>query len=556
MPRRTPLLLVAMLTAAALVAGCASDESGAPSTSAGPATSAAPAPAAATCDPPDTGAITSAEVPAPLGAGRTDWNVTSFDGTKIRAHWFPLDGATPEDPAPTVLMGPGWGLAGDTVPGGTGILGAMSIGGLQRAGYNVLTWDPRGFGESDGTATVNDKDVEGKDVQRLITFVAAQSGVELDGPGDPRMGMVGASYGGGIQFVTSAIDCRVDAIVPVIAWHSLETSLYKAKVPKTGWASILTSVSSTGSTDPRIASAKASGDATSTVSEEDAEWFRSRGPAELVEAVAVPTLIVQGTVDTLFTLAEAVENYEVVNDNGVPVAMVWFCGGHGLCNAKVGDPERVSTRIVAWLDRYVKDDASVEDGPKFDLVDQDGVRHTGDGWPLRAGRPVTATGSGTLELTSASRSQGPVSAAGDGDLVGRLSEEIMPGVAQVAVNVPVPFGDRTALVVGAPTLRLTYTGTVPDGPQPEAVFAQLVDPATQQVVGQQITPVPLVLDGTERRTAVDLEMVAFAARPGQSLTLQLVATTSAYATPRLGGSVTFSRITVSLPTVTGTSTGS
>ncbi|MFM7063316.1 MAG: hypothetical protein ACKO04_07460 [Actinomycetes bacterium] len=51
-------------------------------------------------------------------------------------------------------------------------------------------------------------------------------------------------------------------------------------------------------------------------------------------------------------------------------------------------------------------------------------------------------------------------------------------------------------------------------------------------------------------------MIAFSARPGQSLTLQLVATTSAYATPRLGGSVTFSKVVVSLPTVTGTSTGS
>ena len=386
--------------------------------------------------------------------------------------------------------------------------------------------------------------------------MAAQPGVQLDAPGDPRMGMVGASYGGGIQFVTAATDCRVDAIVPVIAWHSLETSLYKAKVPKTGWASILTGVSALGSTDPHIASAKASGDADGTISDEDVAWFRSRGPAELVDDVTVPTLIVQGTVDTLFTLAEAVQNYEVLNDNGVPVAMVWFCGGHGLCNAEEGDPDRVGTAIVAWLDRYVKDDSSAATVPGFDLVDQDGVRHTGPGWPLRAGTPFTATGSGTLELTTASRSEGPVSAASAGDTVGRLSEQIMPGVAKVAVDVEIPFGDRSALVVGAPSLQLTYSGTVPDGPQPEAVFAQLVDMSTQKVVGQQITPVALQLDGKEHSLKVDLEMVAVAAKAGQSLTLQLVATTSAYATPRLGGSVEFSRITISLPTVTGTTSGS
>ena len=33
--------------------------------------------------------------------------------------------------------------------------------------------------------------------------------------------MVGASYGGGIQLVTAAIDNRIDAIVPTIAWHAL-----------------------------------------------------------------------------------------------------------------------------------------------------------------------------------------------------------------------------------------------------------------------------------------------------------------------------------------------
>jgi hypothetical protein len=38
-----------------------------------------------------------------------DFTMTSFDGTQIRLHWFPLDHA-----APTVLMGPGWGEAGAT----------------------------------------------------------------------------------------------------------------------------------------------------------------------------------------------------------------------------------------------------------------------------------------------------------------------------------------------------------------------------------------------------------------------------------------------------------
>ena len=80
--------------------------------------------------------------------------------------------------------------------------------------------DPRGFGDSTGLAEVDSPAFEAKDVSRLIDWVATRPGVELDAPGDPRMGMVGGSYGGGIQWVTAAQDCRIDAIVPTISWHS------------------------------------------------------------------------------------------------------------------------------------------------------------------------------------------------------------------------------------------------------------------------------------------------------------------------------------------------
>jgi ABC-2 type transport system ATP-binding protein len=96
-------------------------------------------------------------------------------------------------------------------------------------------------------------------------------------------------------------------------------------------------------------------------------------------------------------------------------------------------------------------------------------------------------------------------------------------------------------------LSLTYSGTVPDGERPTAVFAQLVDDTTGTVVGNQITPIPLVLDGAEQTLEIPIETVAHLLRPGSSLTLQLVATTVAYAQPRLGGSVDFTDVTITLP---------
>ena len=68
--------------------------------------------------------------------------------------------------------------------------------------------------------------------------------------------MSGASYGGGIQLVTAAIDSRPDAIAPVIAWHSLVTSLYKARPPKAGWGSALFALGVEGLDDPRPPAAR------------------------------------------------------------------------------------------------------------------------------------------------------------------------------------------------------------------------------------------------------------------------------------------------------------
>ena len=45
----------------------------------------------------------------------------------------------------------------------------------------------------------------------------------------------------------------------------------------------------------------------------------------------MPTLIIQGTVDTLFSLQEGVTNYGILKRDHVPVKMLWYCGGHGIC---------------------------------------------------------------------------------------------------------------------------------------------------------------------------------------------------------------------------------
>jgi ABC-2 type transport system ATP-binding protein len=537
---------VVLLLAAALLAACGSSSKGAAPTTTGAATPTTANAATAAAGPTTTTGSTTCQsnVAAPTAAAvagkASDFDLTSFDGTKIRVHWFPLPGATAATPAPTVLQGPGWAGAGDQKIDKTGLDGGADLGALRQAGYNVLTWDPRGFGVSGGAATIDSPEFEGKDVMAIISWVATQPGVQLDGPGDPRMGMVGASYGGGIQFVTAQQDCRIDAIVPIIGWHSLTTSLDKAGIYKISWGSLLVAAATGKQLDPHIPAGVQQVSSTGTLTTDEVAWLSQRGPGDLVSKITVPTLIIQGTVDTLFTLDEAVSNFSLLKKAGTTVAMQWFCGGHGQCLTKAGDTTRVGQAALAWLNRYVKKDTSAPTAPAFETVDQNGISYTGAEWPLPAGPSIEATGSGTLPLV-AEGGAGPAKGA---------ALPIFPGQATNAVTVPITI-PAAGFIAGAPSLTISYSGTVPAGDKPTAVFAQIVDTATGLALGNQITPIPVTLDGAAHDLTVPLELVAWSAQPTDKLALQIVATTPAYAQPRLGGQVTFTAIKVSLPTVTG-----
>ncbi len=463
---------------------------------------------------------------APAAQAR-DATVSSFDGTQIQLSFMPADGAGRH---PTVLEGHGWGGSRDTNPDSASdeTTGNVGVGALRKAGFNVLTWDSRGFGNSGGTVEVDSKDFEGRDVGALIDWLAKQPEARLDRAGDPRVGMTGVSYAGGIELVSAPEDTRIDAIAPIIAWHSLTTSLYKEETVKGGWASLLYAAGVPGSKnrlDAHITSAFTSGLASGTLSADDRAWFASRGPGDAVKRVRVPTLLVEGTADTLFTLHEAIENYAILRGNGVPTKMVWFCGGHGVCLTGSGPAGHVESVVVTWLKRYLAGEKSVDTGARFEWLADDAKWRAGDDYPLPTGPPVTASGSGTLVLNPADAVSGT---------------QLTAGRAVNAVNVAVDGSGKQ--IVGEPTLSLTYKGTGVG----THVFAQLVDEARGVVVGNQATPIPVTLDGQPHTITRPLEAIASA---GAKYTLQVIGGTMLYGPVRGAAAITFSKIQLSLPTV-------
>jgi ABC-2 type transport system ATP-binding protein len=546
-------------------------------------------------------AVAAAALACAPAASAQDVTITSFDGTKIAAHWFVGNGVAAGDRAPTILEGPGWSQGGDTqsegASGAGAIFGVPGISNFISHGYNVLTWDPRGFGQSGGTVEIDDPRYEGRDVQALIDWVAKQPEAQMDqscttakkrarkrkrraksqvtcatSPDDPTIGMAGASYGGGIQLVAAGLDPRIDAIAPTIAWHSLLTSLFPEGNIKLGWGSILEGIGVEGSLpgglsspataagrqDPHFYSILTNGLATGTTTQDDLDWMASHGPGDLLNRIQVPTLIMQGTVDTLFPLDEGVANFDQIGNNPlrtaaikakakkkgkrkrshssvapverVPVKMIWFCGGHGVCLTGAGDGSNyLDQRQVAWFDRYLRGRQDTDTGPKFAWIADDAQVRGSDAYPLKPAGQLTASGSGTLPI---------VPGQGSGAL-------IFASAAPVAVNLPVPGPSSNANVVGPPHLDLTYQGSAV--PQKTWIYAQFVNPRNGTVLGNQATPIPVTLDGQQHSISQDLEMVAGRAPAGGGYTLQLTPSSSLYDLQRSAGAVTFNHIDVTMP---------
>ena len=279
---------------------------------------------------------------------------------------------------------------------------------LARAGYAVLTWSARGFGTSTGQVALNSPDYEVKDTEQLISWLAKQPRVRLDGPGDPRVGIAGASYGGGIALLTAAYDRRVDAIAPQITWNNLATALFpnaaEGATPGDGvfkrqWAGLLFTEGSLGfgrtvapppaagqnSSGQNGSSQSGTGTSAGTPSQTAAlaaecgrflpsvcavyrqvatagqptpaaiSLLTRNSPASVAGRLNVPTLLIQGQHDSLFGLDQADANYRSIQRNGAPVDMVWFNGGHDGGNQ---EDARLNLLTQQWFDRWLKSPAS------------------------------------------------------------------------------------------------------------------------------------------------------------------------------------------------------
>jgi ABC-2 type transport system ATP-binding protein len=343
---------------------------------------AAPSYADAVTPKPGTHAFTTKDAKVDVLDGPTNAHKATID-TRL----YVPDNATAATPQPAILMTHGFGLdktAAEVVSSATF---------LARHGYVVLTYTAQGFGASSGCVTLQSRTYDVKDAKQLITKVLdPMTSVKHDANGSV-VGMVGGSYGGGIQPNVAENDARIHAIAPGRTWNSLQYSLdpnnYVVPGDPTGFTHTLNqqgvfkeqwttlffasgNANPVGGAPPGIPPQPAGGcpqdklasgdpatvagvacpgfytevcrtyatvSTTGDATDADRALLADASGSTQLDKLRVPVLLVQGQSDTLFNENDAAATYTALRRNGVPVKMIWNSGGHGGYNSLPGECE-------------------------------------------------------------------------------------------------------------------------------------------------------------------------------------------------------------------------
>lgn len=460
----------------------------------------------------------------------------------VDANLFTPAGASASHPVPAILATNGFG--GTKADFDT--LGAS----YARRGFAFLAYSGLGFGASGCKIELDDPDWDGKAGSQLVSFLggskAATDGTRLDYivhdatahdgrhyPDDPRVGMLGGSYGGEVQFSVAEQDPRVDALNPQITWNDLSYSLLPNNtslgygvtyttpgVVKLDWPLLFFGVGAgqgiaEGLRDPshlglcpnfddRVCSALLGGATTGFPDDATLGFLRHASVASYLDGIRIPTFLVQGQTDSLFDIQEAVATYRGLRAQGTPVQMLWRSSGHsggslGSAESDDADPEAgYESRLeLRWFEHYL---LGAGPPPRLDFTflrpwvpyHGDAAAAVGDvpSYPAGADHGLYLSGSDGLASDPASVRPGlagmleiPVAPTGTGAGVGNLGALDLPGTS-ITYSTP-PLGADTD-VVGVPRLTVslqapTFAVSQSLGPPGELVlFAKLedYDPAT------------------------------------------------------------------------------
>jgi ABC-2 type transport system ATP-binding protein len=322
--------------------------------------------------------------------------------------------------------------------------------------------------------------------------------------------------------------------------------------------------------------------ATGTLTPEVATVLDRSSPAGVLDRIEAPTLLIQGTQDSLFGLGQADANARGIAANGTPVKVVWFSGGH---DSQASDrvTQNLREQVAGWFDFHLRDDddplRGEDPGTGFEFPAPTGIASglnvqggsqtvVAEAYPgIEGGEAVERTG-----LTVSGPTQPVVTPAGGTP----AAITTVPGIGSLSsalggasVEIPGQFAafdseplDVAVEVIGAPTVELTVSS--PSGTA--TLFAKLYDVAPD---GGMTLPsgltAPLALtelstDPTDpTRVEVTLPGIVHRFEAGHTMRVLVSSTDQAYALPAeaavysvgLGSGLTSASADLSVPQVAG-----
>ncbi len=491
-------------------------------------------------------------------------------------------------PAPAVLLAHGFGGSKDSV--------ADQARRLATGGMVVLAWSARGFGASTGQIGINAPNAEVADGRALVDFLATQPEVQLDAPGDPRVGVAGASYGGALALSLAGTDPRIDADAAAITWNDLGQALFPdlasvqptlAGTPAAGasgndgvlkrsWAGIFFGAGASangvcGRFTPQVCQGYLDSAQTGRPSPGLLDLLRANSPVTTNGGVRAPTLLLQGEQDTLFGLDQADANAREVAATGATVTVNWFAGGHDAGGTNADADAQVQAFLTFHLTGRGTQPSTGFSYQVAGSVNGEGrVRTRTVLAPQYPGLTGGATATQQLALQGNPRSvQRPPGASpaaistvpGLGQALGGLSASGLSGIAtfdvpgQVATYTTAPLTDRIT-VTGSPRVSITVRDLTGSG---EAVlFAKLYDVAadgTRTLPGGGVSAfrVSGLSPSTDTALQVTLPGIVRPVEAGHTLQLAVSTTDQAYALPLAPGAyaIALTNSALTLPVVSG-----
>ncbi len=455
---------------------------------------------------------------------------------------FKPAGASKARKVPLVMHSHGWGGSRTTDP--------AAFQNYLDAGFGVLSFDQRGFGESGGKAHVMNPDFEGRDVRTLVRLIARQPWVRKDGPGDPRLGSIGGSYGGGYQFLGAFEELRTrgkpvfDAMAPEITWWDLKESLAPDEVVRTEWVTALSAAGLPSQALPEnIYTTLADGAATgtwpdgSTPGTVDLDaFFRKNGPSWHVRngrRLNIPVLFGQGETDNLFPLRQGLKNWSnaLTRKARKRSIFVGYNGGHTLpsafpigsenisadpCSQKLGSDTFADLALRFMQEKLQGKDRNLRGFNRFHLATDD--------------NGCTTVGSVAPDKTFPVADTVTTSAVG------------VPQAVKIADG-PIRTAGRSFVTADVTTL----------GPDTRAFYSLSVgtSPADARIVQNNMLPQREPAMITDKRRRYELPSVAVDVPEGQSLFLTVSPVSDMFAgyASRTPGVVQLSNLKAHLPTV-------